>query len=53
MFKQRKSETMYNIYHDVDYKRSPYQARFQSSGSGNKAIVRAYLHGIINGNQNK
>ena len=44
-----KVETRYQIYHDCDPKGSPYQARYQISGSGSKEIVIAYLHGIING----
>lgn len=43
-------ETRYNIYHETPSSDgSPYQARLQSSGSGEKKVVVAYLHGIING----
>jgi len=42
-------ETKYQIYHDCSPEESPYQARYQMSGSGKREIVIAYLHGIING----
>ncbi len=42
-------ETTYQIYHETHPNESPYQARYQMSGSGRKETVIAYLHGIING----
>jgi len=42
-------ETTYQIYHETHPNESPYQARYQMSGSGKKETVIAYLHGIING----
>lgn len=44
------AEYVYNIYHETPaHDGSAYQARYQFSGSGEKRIVMAYLHGIING----
>lgn len=53
-----KTETLYQVYHETPaHDGSAYQARYQISGSGEKRIVTAYLHGIINGcvhrNENK
>ena len=46
----KEDETHYSIYHEEPtHDGSPYQARLQASGSGSKAVVIAYLHGIING----
>ena len=43
-------DTWYSVYHETSGRDGlPYQARLQSSGSGEKKIVVAYLHGIING----
>lgn len=42
-------ETTYQVYHETHPNEAPYQAQYQMSGSGSKAIVTAYLHGIING----
>lgn len=40
----------YNLYHETPARDgSASQARYQSSGSGDKRVVIAYLHGIING----
>lgn len=40
----------FQIYHETPaHDGSAYQARYQISGSGDKRIVIAYLHGIING----
>ena len=40
----------YSIYHETPASDgSAYQARLQGSGSGDKKVVIAYLHGIING----
>lgn len=45
-------ETLYSVYHETPaHDGSSYQARLQFSGSGNKQIVVAYLHGIINGSR--
>lgn len=47
-----KKETvpLFQIYHEMPaHDGSAYQARYQISGSGDKRIVSAYLHGIING----
>ena len=42
--------TRYSIYHESpSFDGSAYQARLQTSGSGDKRIVIAYLHGLING----
>lgn len=44
------AEYYYNIYHETPaFDGTAYQARYQCSGSGEKRIVTAYLHGIING----
>lgn len=43
-------EDRYNVLHETPaLNGSAYQARLQSSGSGEKKIVLAYLFGIING----
>lgn len=43
-------KTRYTVYHECpSHDGSAYQARMQMSGSGEKNIVTAYLHGIING----
>ena len=43
-------EVRYSVYHETPaFDGSAYQARLQSSGSGDKKIVVAYLHGIVNG----
>jgi len=48
--KNREPETTYSIYHETHaFDKTPYQARLQGSGSGDKRVVIAYLHGIING----
>ena len=40
----------FQLYHETPaHNGSAYQARYQMSGSGEKRIVIAYLHGIING----
>jgi len=40
----------FQIYHETPaHDGSAYQARYQFSGSGDKRIVTAYLHGIVNG----
>ncbi|WP_207507003.1 hypothetical protein [Telluribacter humicola] len=45
-----KVETTYTLFHETPaLDGSPYQARYQFSGSGEKQVVMAYLHGIING----
>lgn len=51
VFKKRiEDKTTYTIYHETPASDgTPYQARLQQSGSGDKTIVIAYLHGIING----
>lgn len=53
--KKKTVHTYYNVYHETpSFDGRPYQARYQSSGSGEKKVVIAYLHGIINGvNHNK
>lgn len=44
-----KTATIFDIYHETPaHDGSAYQARCQFSGSGEKNIVIAYLHGIIN-----
>ena len=44
----------FQLYHETTaYNGSAYQARYQMSGSGEKRIVIAYLHGIINGCVNR
>lgn len=43
-------ETRYTIYHESPaFDGSVYQARCQISATGEKNVVVAYLHGIING----
>ena len=50
LFGRTEVEVTYQIYHETPaWDGLPYQARYQISGSGPKAIVIAYLHGIING----
>lgn len=51
VFKKRvEDRTQYSIYHETPaHDGTAYQARLQGSGSGEKKIVIAYLHGIING----
>ena len=40
----------FQIYHETPaHNGTAYQARYQISGSGEKRILVAYLHGIING----
>ena len=40
----------FQVYHETPaHDGTAYQARYQLSGSGEKRIVVAYLHGIING----
>ena len=48
----KKEIIKYNVYHECfDSNNLPlYQARLQSSASGTKEIIIAYLYGIINGN---
>ena len=49
-FGKRQITTRYNIFHETPaHDGAAYQARYQISGSGEKSIVIAYLHGIING----
>lgn len=48
-WKPQTCETIYQIYHETNPDKDPYQARYQMSGSGSKETVIAYLHGIING----
>lgn len=50
IFRKKVTKTVYFLYHESPaYGGEPYQARMQQSGSGEKGIVIAYLHGIING----
>ncbi|MGE5052029.1 MAG: hypothetical protein ACM3KI_11045 [Bacillota bacterium] len=54
LFRKPKQKIRYSIYHECFSNCYPaYQARQQISASGNKAIVMAYLYGIINGNRHK
>lgn len=47
---KKKFTDFYHVYHEERaHDGSMYQARLQTSGSGKKGIVRAYLYGIING----
>lgn len=49
VFGREINKTTYSIYHETPaFDGSAYQARLQGSGSGEKRIVIAYLHGIIN-----
>lgn len=51
-----KKETVpfFEVYHETPARDGfAYQARHQISGSGNRRIVIAYLHGIINGHVNQ
>ena len=49
-FEKSKTVESFQIFHESPaYDNSAYQARYQLSGSGEKRIVIAYLHGIING----
>lgn len=48
------SVTFFQIYHETPaHDGTAYQARYQNSGSGDKRIVIAYLHGIINSESNR
>lgn len=52
-FFKKELVTNFRLYHEVPaHDGSAYQARLQLSASGDKRIVIAYLHGIINGHQN-
>ena len=43
-------KTSYIVYHEYPaHDGSLYQARLQSSASGDHRTIRAYLHGVING----
>lgn len=47
---KKESVSFFQIYHEAPATDgTAYQARYQLSGSGEKRIVVAYLHGIING----
>ena len=47
---KKESVPFFQLYHETPaHDGSAYQARYQMSGSGEKRIVIAYLHGIING----
>lgn len=47
---KKRKEVRYTICHETPaFDGSAYQARVQFSGSGNKSIALAYLHGIYNG----
>lgn len=49
-FFKYENEIYFNIYHETAaHDGTAYQARQQMSASGQKEIVIAYLHGIING----
>jgi hypothetical protein len=49
-FSENVPQTRYSVYHETPaHDGSAYQARLQGSASGDKNIVIAYLHGIING----
>jgi hypothetical protein len=48
-FGKKTVEKVYEIYHDVDPLKPPYQARWQISASGTKSGAMCYLYGIING----
>jgi hypothetical protein len=49
-FGKKERVAWYQIYHETPaYDGSAYQAIYHTSGSGEKRIVIAYLHGIING----
>jgi len=52
LFSKPKEIIKYNIYHECYNSDNipTYQARLQSSASGSKELVTAYLYGIINGN---
>lgn len=44
----------FQIYHESPaHNGTAYQARYQHSGSGQRNVVIAYLHGIINANLHK
>lgn len=48
-FTTSKPHAYWNIYHEAPaFDGSACQMRYQSSGSGSKEVVIAYLHGIIN-----
>lgn len=50
LFKKSKEVSFFTVYHETPaFDGSAYQARVQSSASGSKSIVIAYLYGIING----
>lgn len=50
LFKKPKKISYFTVYHETPaFDGSAYQARVQSSASGSKPIVVAYLYGIING----
>lgn len=50
LFRKPKKVSYFTVYHETPaFDGSAYQARFQSSASGSKSIVVAYLYGIING----
>jgi len=47
---KKESVLFFQLYHETPaHDGSAYQARYQISGSGDKRILTAYLHGIING----
>lgn len=48
-WRKNKLETVYQIYHDDDYTKPPYQARYQLSACGNSNVIKTYLYGIMNG----
>lgn len=49
-FKKPIEISYFTVYHETPaHDSSPYQARIQSSASGSKTVVIAYLYGIING----
>ena len=52
IFHKKKEVRFYTVFHEVFDKNgnSHFQAREQSSGSGRKEVVLAYLYGIIIGN---
>ena len=50
LFKKPKEVSYFTVYHETPaLDGSAYQARVQSSASGSKSVVVAYLYGIING----
>jgi hypothetical protein len=53
---RRKTEaySTYSVFHEMSpFKGLPFEARLQSSASGDASVVVAYLHGIINGATNR